>query len=52
MMDLHGKIFVVAVVCGVILLGIGLFLFWMERKVKKLERKLARLEAEKLSGQQ
>lgn len=52
MMDLHGKIFVVAVVCGVILLGIGLFLFWMERKVKKLEKKLARLEAEKLSGQQ
>lgn len=40
MMELHGKIFVVALVLAVIFAGLAFFLFFLERRLGKLEQKL------------
>ncbi|MFP4289334.1 MAG: CcmD family protein [Bacteroidales bacterium] len=41
------KLFVVAIVLAIILLGIFLFLFYLERKLSKNEKKLEVLEKER-----
>lgn len=45
MMEVHGKFFVVAVVVSIIVVGLGIFLFWMESRLRKLSRKVKELEA-------
>jgi hypothetical protein len=45
MMEVQGKIFVVALVVSIIVIGLGIFLFWMEAKLRKLSRKMDELEA-------
>ncbi len=44
------KLFVVAIVLAIILLGIFVFLFYLERKLSRNEKKLEILEQEKLES--
>jgi uncharacterized membrane protein YciS (DUF1049 family) len=44
MMEIGGKIFVVALVLALILVGLGFFLFYLERKLGRLEKKISTLE--------
>jgi len=44
------KLFVVAIVLAIILLGIFLFLFYLERKLSRNEKKLEILEKERLES--
>lgn len=46
MMEIHGKIYVVALVLAIIFAGLGLFLFYLERKISGLEKKADMLEKE------
>ncbi len=44
MMDIGGKIFVVALVLALIFVGLALFLFYIERKLKRMEHQIDKLE--------
>jgi cell division protein FtsL len=44
MMEIGGKIFVVAMVLAFILVGLGLFLFYLENKLGRMEKKISQLE--------
>jgi len=39
-MDSYGKIFIVVAVLAIILTGIFIFLFFIDRKVRKLEKEI------------
>jgi CcmD family protein len=43
MMEAQGKIYVVALVLAIILIGIAFFLFFIERKLSNLEKKVETL---------
>jgi CcmD family protein len=43
-MEISGKIFVVVAVLAVIMAGLFVYLFWLDRKVKKLEKQLKEKE--------
>ena len=47
-MDSHGKIFVVVAVLAIILAGFYIYLFTIDRKLKKLEKEVD----EKLTGKE
>lgn len=49
MTEIHGKIYVVAIVLAVIFAGLAMFLFYMERKLDRMERKIAEMEADRES---
>ena len=44
-MDSYGKIFVVVAVLALILLGIFVYLFFLDRKVSKLEKEISEKES-------
>ncbi|MEI6884630.1 MAG: CcmD family protein [Bacteroidota bacterium] len=46
-MDSYGKIFVVVAVLALILLGIFVYLFFLDRKVSKLEKEISEKESQK-----
>ncbi|MFN3556481.1 MAG: CcmD family protein [Bacteroidales bacterium] len=46
MMSADGKIMVVAMVLAIIFVGISLFLFYLERKLSKMEKQMDELEKE------
>ena len=46
-MDSYGKIFVVVAVLAVILVGIFVYLFTIDRKVRKLEKEIEEKSANK-----
>ena len=48
-MEIQDNIFVVVLVLAVIFTGLGFFLFSLERKLNKLEKKISEMEAEKES---
>lgn len=43
-MEAHGKIYVVALVLAIIFVGISLFLFYLDHKLRKAEKRMERLE--------
>ncbi|TVQ10904.1 MAG: CcmD family protein [Bacteroidetes bacterium] len=43
-MEAHGKIYVVALVLAIIFVGISMFLFYLDNKLGKAEKRLERLE--------
>jgi len=45
-MEVQGKIYVVAVVLAIIFIGIAFFLFFLERKLSGLEKKIEALTEE------
>lgn len=44
MMEVQGKIYVVAVVLAVIFVGIAAFLFYLDNKLGRLEKKIEELK--------
>jgi CcmD family protein len=44
MMEIHGKIYVVVLVLTIIFTGLGLFLFYLDRKLARMEKKIDHLE--------
>jgi CcmD family protein len=44
MMEIHGKIYVVALVLAVIFMGLAMFLFYLERRLDKAEKKISQME--------
>ena len=46
-MDSYGKIFVVVAVLALILVGIFVYLFFLDRKVGKLEKEVKEKESQK-----
>jgi CcmD family protein len=46
MMEVGGKIFVVALILALIFAGLGLFLLYLERKLTRLEKQIELLERE------
>ena len=46
-MDSYGKIFVVVAVLALILVGIFVYLFFLDRKVSKLEKEISEKESQK-----
>ncbi len=46
-MDSYGKIFVVVAVLALILLGIFVYLFFLDRRVSKLEKEISEKESQK-----
>jgi CcmD family protein len=49
MMEMHGKIYVVVAVLAIVFAGLGLFLFYLDRKLLSLEKKIDKLDPEKQS---
>ena len=49
MTEIHGKIYVVAIVLAVIFAGLAIFLFYIERKLDKMEKKIAEIEIDRES---
>lgn len=45
-METHGKIYVVALVLAIIFMGISMFLFYLDNKLRKAQKRLERLERE------
>ncbi len=43
-MELSGKIFVVVAVLAVIMAGLFVYLFWLDRKVRKMEKQMKNRE--------
>lgn len=39
MMEVHGKIYVVALVLALIFTGLAIFLFYLDRKLSRIEKK-------------
>lgn len=46
-MEIQDKIFVVALVLAIIFTGLAFFLFTLERKLNKVEKKISEMEAER-----
>ncbi len=46
MLEEQGKIYVVAIVLAIIFIGIAIFLFFLERKISVLEKKVDTLSEE------
>lgn len=46
-MDSYGKIFVVVAVLALILVGIFVYLFFLDRKIGKLEKEISEKESNK-----
>jgi CcmD family protein len=46
-METYGKIFVVVAVLAVILIGIFVYLFFIDRKIGKLEKEISEKESHK-----
>jgi len=46
-MDSYGKIFVVVAVLALILVGIFVYMFFLDRKVSKLEKEISEKESQK-----
>jgi CcmD family protein len=44
MMEIHGKIYVVVMVVAIIFTGIAMFLFYLDRKLARMEKKIDSLE--------
>ena len=36
----EGKVFVVIAVLSTVMLGLGIFLFWLERRISKIEKQI------------
>lgn len=47
-MEAYGKIFVVVAVLAIIFAGIGAYLFYLDTKLSKLEKKISEIEKEDL----
>jgi len=47
MTEIHGKIYVVAIVLAVIFAGLAIFLFYIERKLDRMEKKIMEIEEER-----
>lgn len=47
MTEIHGKIYVVAIVLAVIFAGLAMFLFYIERKLDRMEKKIMEIEEER-----
>lgn len=46
-MEAHGKIYVVALVLAIIFIGISMFLFYLDNKLGKAEKRMEKLEVER-----
>jgi len=46
-METYGKIFVVVAVLAIILIGIFVYLFFIDKKINKLEKEIAEKESHK-----
>jgi CcmD family protein len=46
MMDAQGKIYVVALVLALIFAGIAIYLFYLDNKLNRMEKKLDSLESD------
>jgi CcmD family protein len=44
MMEVHGKIYVVAAVLAIIFVGLAAFLFYLDNKLGRLEKKIEELK--------